>query len=332
MQYFNVKKISIVFFILFILIIFVEIFSRIFFSTFSKSFYPLFYGFNKSVLIHVEDLSSLNFNVQNLNIKKVNYKKLQYENNKKIIWVFGGSTSDMYCYNGTWSDELQILLPEYRVLNFATGGASTDINLNKLLKNKKKELPSIILWANRFNEDFILYFGTTRNELFLSKKKINYEKNNYIYIIKSTDLTLKKISVFYYLFDDLIGRIIHKIAGPSQDPKSKYYDEDLKLAVRNYEINTEAAIKFSKVNNIDFYIVSLFGKYDYEKKTFFTKPLYPILKQKMIEITEKWNIYFIDTENNLVLDKKKNYFCDNVHQTFEGNRLTAETIKKKLIK
>ena len=132
----------------------------------------------------MEDLSNLNFNVQNLNIKKVNYKKSQYKNNKKIIWVFGGSTSDIYCYNGTWSDELQILLSEYKVINFATGGASTDINLNKLLRNKKKELPSIILWANRFNEDFILYFGTTRNEMFLSKKKINYEKNNYIYIIK----------------------------------------------------------------------------------------------------------------------------------------------------
>ena len=325
-----IKKISIIFFLLFILIVLVEFVSRIFFSTFSKSFYPLIYGFNKSILIHVEDLSNLNFNVQNLNIKKVNYKKSQYKNNKKIIWVFGGSTSDIYCYNGTWSDELQILLPEYKVINFATGGASTDINLNKLLQNKKKELPSIILWANRFNEDFILYFGTTRNELFLSKKKINYEKNNYIYIIKSIDLTFKKISVFYFLFDDFIKRINYKIDGPKQNPSSKYYDEDLKLAVRNYEINTEAAIKFSKDNNINFYIVLLFGKYDFDNKKFFTKPLYPILKEKMLEIKNKWNVKFIDTEKNLLLEKNKKYFCDNVHQTLEGNKLTAKIISENL--
>ena len=322
----NDKKNFFSFTLSFLVLIFIEFSSRIFFSIFSKSFYPLIYGFNKNILINVEDLSKFNFNTLNLNITKINYNKKKYNNNK-AIWVFGGSTSDTYCYNGTWSDELQLILPDYKVENFATGGASTDINLNTLLRNKDKQLPQIILWANRFNEDFILYFGTTRNKLFFNKNKIDYKKNNYLYIIKSIDLTLKKKSVFYFLFNDLVERINYKTSGPKK-PKEKqiYYNEDLELAVKNYEINTEAAIKFSKENIIDFYIVSLFGKYNYEDNSFFTKPLYPILKSKMIELQKKWNINFIDTEKNLVLDQNIKYFCDNVHPTIIGNKLTAEII------
>ena len=328
-----VKKFLLVFILSFSVLVFIELSSRIFFSIFSKSFYPLIYGFSKNILINVEDLSKLNFNAQNLNITKINYSNKKYNNKTKIIWVFGGSTSDTYCYNGTWSDELQNMLPNYKIKNFATGGASTDINLNKLLRNKNNQLPQIILWANRFNEDFILYFGTTRNELFFNERKINYKKNNYIYVVKSIDLTLKKKSIFYFLFNDLIERINYKVTGPKKTKEKKiYYNEDLNLAVKNYEINTESAIKFSKEKNIDFYIVSLFGKYNYENNSFFTKPLYPILKKKMIDIQKKWNVNFIDTEKNLVLDKNLKYFCDDVHQTIVGNKLTAEIIYESINK
>jgi len=206
------------------------------------------------------------------------------------------------------------------------GGGTTGSNLNKLLKNKHKQLPRIILWANRFNEDFVLYLGDSRNKLFLSTNETNYNKNNFIYFLKSFDLTLKKKSVFYFLFNDLIERIDFKINGPKGRKQDKYYNEDLKIAVKNYEINTEEAIKFSKENNIDFYIVSLFGIYDHDSNSFFTKPLYPVLKKKIVELQKRWNINFIDTENDLILVEKIKYFCDNVHQTLIGNKLTAKII------
>ena len=105
-------------------------------------------------------------------------------------------------------------MPDYKIEILATGGGTSGSNLNTLLKNKHKQLPKIILWANRFNEDFVLYMGNPRNKLFLSKNETNYKKNNFLYFLKSFDLTLKKKSVFYFLFNDLIERIDFKINGP----------------------------------------------------------------------------------------------------------------------
>jgi len=321
-----IKKFFLVFFFSFLVLFFIEFSSRIFFSIFSKSLYSFLYGFNKNILINVEDLSTLNFRVQNLNIKNINYKNKKYQSNKKIIWIFGGSTSAAYCYNGAWSDELQILLPDYKIKNFSTGGGTSGSNLNILLKNKNKQLPKIILWTNRFNEDNVLYLGNPRNKLFLGANNTNYKKNNFTYFLKSFDLTLKKKLVFYFLFNDLIERIDFKINGPKGHKQDIYYNEELKIAVKNYEINTEEAIKFSKENNIDFYIISLFGKYDHNSNSFFTIPLYPVLKNKIVELQKRWNINFIDTENDLILEENVEYFCDNVHQTPIGNKLTAKII------
>jgi len=52
----------------------------------------------------------------------------------------------------------------------------------------------------------------------------------------------------------------------------------------------------------------------------------------MIDIEKKWNVNFIDTEKNLVLDKNLKYFCDDVHQTIVGNKLTAEIIYESINK
>ena len=111
------KKLTFLFISVIAVVLIIEIISRIFFSTFSKSFYPFYYGFNKNILIFVEDLSQLNFSVQNTNVKKINkINKIDNRSNKSI-WVFGGSTSDDDCYNGSWPDELQNLLPEYEIIN-----------------------------------------------------------------------------------------------------------------------------------------------------------------------------------------------------------------------
>ena len=44
------------------------------------------------------------------------------------------------------------------------------------------------------------------------------------------------------------------------------------------------------------------------------------------KIKKKWNINFIDTENDLILVENVKYFCDNVHQTLIGNKSTAKII------
>ena len=49
-------------------------------------------------------------------------------------------------------------------------------------------------------------------------------------------------------------------------------------------------------------------------------------KKKIAELQKRWNINFIDTENDLILVEKIKYFCDNVHQTLIGNKLTAKII------
>ena len=316
--FFSIGVVSVIFIL--------EIFSRIFFSIASKSIYPIFYGFNKDLTIYVEDLSELNFTARNTSRVKIKSKNNNYYPQNKKIWIFGGSTSTSYCDESSWPNEIQKYLPNYEIINFSTYGGTTDSSINTLFKNKNKDLPEKIFWANRHNEYFFLFFGNSRNNLILDVNKTEIKKNNLLYFVKQIDLSLKRKSVFYFLFDDLIKRISFKISGPKDNIDYEYNNKDIDLIIRNYEINTENAIKFAKDNDIEFYIISLFGKYDFETQKFYSKSFYNRLHKKMKNLKNKWKVNFIDTEKNISFDKNISYFCDNIHQLIEANKLTAKIV------
>ena len=316
--FFSIGVVSVIFIL--------EIFSRIFFSIASKNIYPIFYGFNKDLTIYVEDLSELNFTARNTSRVKIKSKNNNYYPQNKKIWIFGGSTSTSYCDESSWPNEIQKYLPNYEIINFSTYGGTTDHSINTLFKNKNKDLPEKIFWANRHNEYFFLFFGNSRNNLILDINKTEIKKNNLLYSVKQIDLSLKRKSVFYFLFDDLIKRISFKILGPKDNIDYEYNNKDIDLIIRNYEINTENAIKFAKDNGIEFYIVSLFGKYNFETQKFYSKSFYNRLHKKMNNLKNKWKVNFIDTEKNVSFDKDISYFCDNIHQLIEANKITAKIV------
>jgi len=313
-------------------ILFFEITSRILFSIMSNSIYPIFYGFNKNLTIHVEDLSEFNFTARNTSRIKIKIKENNNNSQNKKIWVFGGSTSTSYCDDSSWPNEIQKYLPDYKIINFSTYGGTTDSSINTLFKNKDKDLPEKIFWANRHNEYFFLFFGNSRNNLILNLNKTDIKKNNLLYFVKQVDLSLKKNLVFYFLFDDLIKRISFKISGPQENIEYDYTGKDVDLIIRNYEINTENAIKFAKDNGIEFYIISIFGKYDFERQKFYSKMFYNRLQKKMINLKNKWKVNYINTETSVSLDKDISYFCDNIHQLIDANKLVAEIVFKNLKK
>ena len=313
-------------------ILFFEITSRILFSIMSNSIYPIFYGFNKNLTIHVEDLSEFNFTARNTSRIKIKIKENNNNSQNKKIWVFGGSTSTSYCDDSSWPNEIQKYLPDYKIINFSTYGGTTDSSINTLFKNKDKDLPEKIFWANRHNEYFFLFFGNSRNNLILNLNKTDIKKNNLLYFVKQVDLSLKKNLVFYFLFDDLIKRISFKISGPQENIEYDYTGKDIDLIIRNYEINTENAIKFAKDNGIEFYIISIFGKYDFERQKFYSKMFYNRLQKKMINLKNKWKVNYINTETSVSLDKDISYFCDNIHQLIDANKLVAEIVFKNLKK
>ena len=292
----------------------------------------MLYGFNKNLTIHVEDLSEFNFTVRNTSRVKIESKNKNYNSLNEKIWVFGGSTSTSYCDDSSWPNEIQKYLPDYKIINFSTYGGTTDSSINTLFKNKDKDLPEKIFWANRHNEYFFLFFGNSRNNLILNLNKTDIKKNNLLYFVKQVDLSLKKNLVFYFLFDDLIKRISFKISGPQENIEYDYTGKDIDLIIRNYEINTENAIKFAKDNGIEFYIISIFGKYDFERQKFYSKMFYNRLQKKMINLKNKWKVNYINTETSVSLDKDISYFCDNIHQLTDANKLVAEIVFKNLKK
>ena len=157
------------------------------------------------------------------------------------------------------------------VVNFGNSGKSTlDANgfliralnewtkTSKNLKDSEKGKPDIILWANKINE--------WNN--FEDKNRI-LSKNNSIKFLKKIDLTLKLNSLFYFLFNDIVERINYKLLGhnPSRNlkntPETLNISTKLEMSARIYEERTVRAINYAKNFDIDFHIISLFGRYGY---------------------------------------------------------------------
>ena len=59
---------------------------------------------------------------------------------------------------------------------------------------------------------------------------------------------------------------------------------------------------------------------------------YNRLHKKIINLKNKWKVNYIDTETSVSLDKDISYFCDNIHQLIDANKLVAEIVFKNLKK
>ena len=112
------------------------------------------YGFKKTVIFEVVDLSKFQILIIDKD-KNEETKQIEIKTGNDKIWIFGGSTTRGYsCGEGqltSWPDEVSKINKKFIFKNFAFSGANSDQQLNLMYINIEKNVPDIIMWANKFN-------------------------------------------------------------------------------------------------------------------------------------------------------------------------------------
>ena len=145
------------------------------------------------------------------------------------------------------------------------------------------------------------------------------------------DKTFKSNFVSYKILDDLILRILRKLAKANEPGmlSQNITQEDLKYASINYKMNTEEAIRLSKENKVsEFFILSLPARQDYTQ--LMQNKFFLHYKERVEEIITNNNIKLIDLSN--LKKGSKKLFCDYAHKTLDGNKLVAKTVYEYLKK
>ena len=343
------KKINKIFLLLKFLIVLllsflvIEFFARSFVWIITKDFKTFYYGFSKDIRIDIFHLKKLDIKLTDLYLINEATIKNKSNNNKKIdknldLWVFGGSTTHGYnCgkNSSSWTNEINKLDENIIIHNFAEGGIDSDKSLFYLRNAflNKKKIPEKVIWAHKFNEINVIYQGLKSN-----KEKIDYtfntqSKNKANYTILKIDTTFKNNFLSYKILDNFFVTVGRKIIRNIEKDRinKRLTDDDFRHASINYKINTLEAIKLSKANNInEFIIISLPSRLDYQEKMkdSFDKHFNKVI----IELKKEEIVKFINLENNEKVLKNENlFFCDEMHKNLKGNIITAEIIYKQLL-
>jgi hypothetical protein len=322
----------------------VEFSSRALVSIFTKDLKIFKYGFNKNIDLQIRKLSTLSFEVINndLLIDDENIVKKNIDQ-KKLIYVFGGSTSDIACIkenNTSWPNELDKINLAVNVKNFAKSGTNSDYAINSLISLYNKDLiPDIILWANYVNETDVLAFGFNRNDELNKYFKVDQFSNKILYFFKSLSKSIKNYSIFYFLVEDFFIRLSYKLNLTNNESFQNIFSkQDYQLAAKNYYLNTVDAINLAKKTNSKFYIVTLNSAEDSLSLNDINSNSQFILKKKIFfktfkkiidEFNEvKWiNLKSLNYNENF---KSHKIFCDDIHYTKLGNRIISKIINKSL--
>ena len=304
-----------------------EMTSRIFIYTFSKEKQIFKFGLKNNIEFIVSSFRNLDFIViDHLVFEKKNIKKEIKDNNN--IWVFGGSTSDIACrkINKTsWPNELDEIVKNYKIINFAKSGKSSDFSIKKLKSELVKNVPEMIIWAHFINEVDIIYFN--------KNKQINFQ-NKFLYYSHSLNLTLETKLVSYVLLKEFTKRLLWQLDINIDKRERVYSKSDYEFASKNYFKNTEQAINLSndfKVKKFIILILPTKNSFDNKENSFLDYFLLPKIK----ELTKKYSIVYINLDklirsNNNIKDK--NYYCspDRIHFTTEGNKFIATEMVSQL--
>jgi len=317
----------------FLIILILETLTRIiFFIPTSADVFK--YGFKKSVIFEIVDLSKFQVTIVDTDRKFVKSKQI----GSKKIWVFGGSTTAGYnCEGGqssSWPDQLNKLNKKFSFVNFAFNGANTDQQINLFWKEIVINQPEIIFWANKFNTSNVIGHYNYRNKDLLNYEFSNVRKIKIIKNIKEIDITLKSYSLFYSLMDKILLRFNHIFNDKlnTDTLKVKPSKDDIIYSLKNFEINTIEAIETSKKYGVkEFYLVSLFSQKDLSgvKKN---EKIY--LYDQTIKKIEKNYFPFVKIIDGISKKNKDDhykYFCDNLHKTLEGEMVQAKIILNRLI-
>lgn len=334
-QYFRkiIKEISYFFFIFLLFIVFLEfIFRIIIFIPTNVNVFK--YGFKKTISFDVVDLSKFQVSIYDFD-KKIKTENIRESSNK--FWIFGGSTTFgnacEFKQSSSWPKQTYKINNKFKYRNFAFHGANSDQQLILLLKEINNSSPKSILWASKFNTLNVTASANYRNKNILNYDFQKSKKNKLFLNIKKLDKTLKSLSVFYSLFDQVIYRISWHLGVRNQ--KIQLNKEDIFFAIKNFEINTIKAIEASlKYEVKEFFIISLFFDYNYKDYDDLVKYRFTLYKKAINNIAERYAPYvkIIDLDEKFRNFDKKELLCDMAHQTLKGNVIQSNFIFKELSK
>ena len=275
------------------------------------------YGFNENISLALHSIKKREFYISNDAVNIENIKKNKSNTNDEI-WIFGGSTSNRgFCdsKNISWVDLFETELIKR---NYSKNGVNSSFSLKVLTHELEKNVsPKTIIWANKVNE-------------ILHSKRSNNLNNKFFYLANSFKLSLKRTFVLFYFTDELLIRAFDKLKINIRNEKKLLDKEDYIYSAQKYYLNTDKAINLSRLYKVDnFYIVSLFNRSNLKNME---NNFYSFYKDEVDKLVKKNRfVKFIDTKVYLDSNHKRNVlFCDSMHQNYNGKKITANIIAKKI--
>ena len=327
--------------LLLLFFIIIESISRSFIWAVTKDFKTFSYGFNKDIKIDIFYLRKLDIKLTDLYLvnqstlkNKSKYKKKSMDENFKI-WAFGGSTTagnNCGTNSSSWPTELSKLNNNIKIYNFGDGGIDSGKSLQKFRHAILSEsIPREVWWAHKFNEINVIYQGLRANKHEIQYVFSDQRQKKLNFLLLKIGTTFKNNFLSYKILENFIlsvSRKIIKYFGKERINKN-LNDKDFEYASINYKINTMKAIKLSKENGIEkFILLSLPSMTEYEKKM---KNFFIYYYQRVEELIKDDYVDFIDlSKHSIIKIDNENLFCDEIHKTLQGNIIVAGLLNKYL--
>jgi hypothetical protein len=316
-----------------IYLLIMEFTSRTIVSYNTKNLDVFLYGFSKEIKFEILDLSEFKFNVSKKNriLKKRNKSG---EENSTIIWTYGASlTKGNNCgmNSSSWPDELIKVNNKINIVNFAKPGVFSDYSIKKLehsLTNNISKKPDLIIWAHRDEEILSFFRGLERNTDKIIGEYSSAQINPVSYFLLRINKTAKNNLTFFKIMDHGFSKINN--SSGKKRKKNKPTDTDIKIAIKNFKLNTLDAIKISEEHDVKkFLILSLFTRDEAKFDKTINQKLLNNYFETIKSIKETKKVHFLNTVKKLTDTERKNafdYFCESGHLNLKGNKLIAEII------
>ena len=263
----------------------------------------------------------------------------------------GGSTTAGYnctANSSSWPDELDKLGLNLEIKNYGVNGSNSDYTLKRLKTEMAlNNIPNVVLFANWINEIDVLSEGFDQNKNYF---RFNfpqfYEKVEGSKISKSAmffsrlDKTFTEISLFYLITGRVVRNNLNNTDGSEQvDPADlQRNSDDIKISIKNYELNLIKIYNILSNKGCKLIIIrppicwDIYNKNHKEHNYYkWVQRWDDEMNKFVMSFCKTNNVIFIDTQEAYSNDKNMTkYFCDGVHQNFQGHRIMGDYIYKNL--
>ncbi len=248
--------------------------------------------------------------------------------------MFQPTTAGKTCgrNSSSWPAELAKLNNNIEIDNFGKNGVDSLYSLYNLRQSILiKKVPKIVIWAHKFNEINVIYQGVRANKHEIEHVFSDQRQKKLNLLLLKIDTTFKNNFLSYKILENFILSVSRKIIRylGKEHINKNLNDKDFEYASINYKINTMKAIKLSKENGIEkFILLSLPSMTEYEKKM---KNFFIYYYQRVEELIKDDYVDFIDlSKHSIIKIDNENLFCDEIHKTLQGNIIVAGLLNKYL--